>query len=87
MRFDREHFRSYTLADPAFEYVYFVLSSDFNLYMDIQQKINLMLHEYFDKEDISLGRQTSQELILDAEALEKIQEWITDLVVQRRKAA
>lgn len=43
VRFDRAHFA--TLGDSAFELevVYYVLSPDYNLYMDIQQSINLIL--------------------------------------------
>lgn len=43
VRFDRAHFK--TLGDFAliFEIVYFVLSSEFVVYMDIQQSINLQI--------------------------------------------
>jgi small-conductance mechanosensitive channel len=43
-RFDRSHFAKHAAASLDFETVYYVLSADFNQYMDIQQTINLKLH-------------------------------------------
>ncbi|MBM0105427.1 mechanosensitive ion channel family protein [Steroidobacter sp. S1-65] len=43
-RFDRSHFAKHAAASLDFETVYYVLSADFNKYMDIQQQINLRLH-------------------------------------------
>jgi small-conductance mechanosensitive channel len=51
-RFDRSHFKEYGNFSLNFETVYYVLSSDYNLYMDIQQGINLHIHERFEKEEI-----------------------------------
>lgn len=48
-RFDRAHFKSFGDSALIFEVVYFVLQSDFNLYMDIQQRINLGMMEEFDR--------------------------------------
>ena len=42
-RFDRAHFLSFGESQLSFEVVYIVLSSDYNVYMDIQQEINLAL--------------------------------------------
>ncbi len=42
-RFDRAHFKEYTDSALIFEVVYFVQDPDYNLYMDIQQAINLAL--------------------------------------------
>lgn len=35
--------------------VYFVLEPDFNHYMDIQQAINLRIHEQFTKEGLNMA--------------------------------
>lgn len=43
-RFDRSHFAKHAAASLDFETVYYVLSPDFNRYMDIQQAINVRLH-------------------------------------------
>ncbi len=43
-RFDRSHFAKHGAASLDFETVYYVLSPDYNRYMDIQQAINLCLH-------------------------------------------
>jgi small-conductance mechanosensitive channel len=43
-RFDRSHFAKHGAASLDFESVYYVLSPDYNRYMDVQQAINLRLH-------------------------------------------
>jgi small-conductance mechanosensitive channel len=50
--FDRSHFASYGNFSLDYETVYFVESPDYNLYMNIQQEINLRLFEEFDKRNI-----------------------------------
>lgn len=42
-RFDRAHFKQFGASSLDFEVVYYVLDADFNVYMDIQQRINLKL--------------------------------------------
>ena len=44
-RFDRAHFLSFDESQLTFEVVYIVLDADYNIYMDIQQEINLQLME------------------------------------------
>jgi small-conductance mechanosensitive channel len=46
-RFDRAHFAKHGDWALEFETVYYVLSADFNRYMDTQQAINLELHRRF----------------------------------------
>jgi small-conductance mechanosensitive channel len=43
-RFDRSHFAKHAATSLDFETVYYVLSADYNKYMDTQQAINLRLH-------------------------------------------
>ena len=57
-RFDRAHFKEYADSSLSFEVVYYVLSPDYNLYMDIQQNINLALFERFEKEHIDFAYPT-----------------------------
>ena len=45
VRFDRAHFQALGESALMFEYVYYVLSPDYNKYMDVQQNINLALFE------------------------------------------
>jgi small-conductance mechanosensitive channel len=54
-RFDRAHFKEYGAYALNFEVVYFVRSPDHALYMDIQQQINLALHEAFEREQIEFA--------------------------------
>ena len=57
-RFDRAHFK--TFGDSALEYeiVYYVTNSDFNVYMDIQQAINLEILRTFRREGIEFAYPT-----------------------------
>lgn len=57
-RFDRSHFKEYGDSALAFESVYYVLGSDYNQYMDIQQAINLHIHERFEQEGIEFAYPT-----------------------------
>ena len=54
-RFDRAHFQKFGDSSLDFEVVYYVLTPDFNIYMDIQQSINLALLELFEKEKIEFA--------------------------------
>jgi len=57
-RFDRAHFKSYGDFSLVFEIVYYVISPDYNLYMDIQESINLGIHEQFENEGIEFAYPT-----------------------------
>jgi small-conductance mechanosensitive channel len=57
-RFDRSHFNEYGEFSLNFESVYYVLGPDYNLYMDIQQAINLRIHERFEEEGIEFAYPT-----------------------------
>jgi small-conductance mechanosensitive channel len=58
VRLDRVHFKEYGESALNFEAVYFVLSQDYNLYMDIQQAINLEMFRRFQKEGIEFAYPT-----------------------------
>ena len=57
-RFDRAHFKEYGDSALVFEVVYFVLDSDYNIYMDIQQAINLAIFRRFQEEGIEFAYPT-----------------------------
>ena len=65
-RFDRSHFAAYGDFSLNFETVYYVLGPDYNLYMDIQQAINLFVHERFEQAGIEFAYPT-QTLFLNTE--------------------
>jgi small-conductance mechanosensitive channel len=58
VRFDRSHFKEYGAFSINFETVYYVTSADYNLYMDIQQAINLAIHRRFEEEEINFAYPT-----------------------------
>ena len=57
-RFDRAHFKEYGDSALIFEVVYYVLSADYNRYMDVQQAINLLLFQRFAEEQIEFAYPT-----------------------------
>ena len=57
-RFDRAHFKQYGNFSLDYEIVYYVKSPDYNLYMDIQQTINLALFRRFQEEKIEFAYPT-----------------------------
>lgn len=54
-RFDRAHFKGFGESALEFEVVYFVTDPDYNLYMDIQQSINLAMVTELSKLDVEFG--------------------------------
>ena len=60
-RFDRSHFAGIGEYALAFEAVYFVLSAEYNDYMDIQQAINLRLMEEFARRRIAFAYPTTKQ--------------------------
>lgn len=62
-RFDRSHFANYGDFSLNVETVYYVLGPDYNLYMDIQQAINLTIHEQFEQAGIEFAYPTQTLLV------------------------
>lgn len=56
--FDRAHFSNYGDFSLDFEIVYYVLSSDYTIYMDIQQRINYQLKSRLDANGIEFAYPT-----------------------------
>lgn len=65
-QFDRAHFTEFGDFSLNFEVVYYILSADYNLYMDRQQSIGLAIFEAFQKEEIEFAYPT-QKLLLHPE--------------------
>ncbi len=57
-RFGRAHFHTFGPSSLDFEVVYYVLTSDYDIYMEIQQAINIHIHESFEQEDIEFAYPT-----------------------------
>jgi small-conductance mechanosensitive channel len=58
VRFDRAHFQGFGEYALRFEVVYYVLDPDFNIYMDIQQAINLGIVQKFQEEGVAFAYPT-----------------------------
>ena len=58
VRFDRAHFQTYGDFALIFECVYYVLTNDYNIYMDIQQAVNLIIYERFGQEGLEFAYPT-----------------------------
>jgi small-conductance mechanosensitive channel len=59
-RFDRCHFARHATSSLEIETVYYVLSPDYNRYMDIQQAINLRIHREFGRAGIEFAYPTQR---------------------------
>jgi len=57
-RFDRSHVASFDELGTRIETVYYVLSPDYNSYMDIQQHINLSIARHFAEAGIQFAYPT-----------------------------
>lgn len=57
-RFDRAHFKEFGSHALNFETVFFINTADYNLYMDIQQGVNLALIQSFQAHGITFGLPT-----------------------------
>ena len=53
--FGRAHFVSYATYSLNFEIAYYVLTSDYDKYMDIHQEVNLRIKEEFEKQEIQFA--------------------------------
>jgi small-conductance mechanosensitive channel len=58
VRFDRAHFQKYGDFALVFEVVYYVLTADYNEYMDKQQAINLKIYDEFEANGIDFAYPT-----------------------------
>lgn len=58
LRFDRAHFKSFGSSSYDFEVIYYVLSSDYVLYMNAQQSINLAMCRKFAEAGIEFAYPT-----------------------------
>ena len=68
VRFDRGHFATYGDFSLNFEFVYFVIGSEYVKYMDTQQSINLEIYNEFEKRGIEFAYPT-QTLFVNKETV------------------
>jgi len=69
--FERSHFAQYGGYSLNFETVYYVLSTDYIKYMNIQQEINLKIFEEFNKRGIEFAYPTYTVMMEDFATLKK----------------
>lgn len=67
-RFDRAHFKGFGASSLDFEVVYYVTDADYNLYMDIQQNINLALFDELGRVGLSFAFPTHTVHLVGADA-------------------
>lgn len=68
IRFDRAHFAAFGDSALEYEVVYYVLDPDFNVYMDVQQEINLDILHRFAAEGIQFAYPTQTVLAVVSES-------------------
>jgi small-conductance mechanosensitive channel len=66
LRFDRAHFKGFGESSLDYEVVYFVLSPDYNLYMDRQQAINVQLMDALAKLGVGFAFPTRTVQLVEA---------------------
>jgi small-conductance mechanosensitive channel len=71
VRFDRGHFSGFGNSSLDFEFVYYILSADYNVYMDRQQAIYLAILKSFTEEEIEFAYPTQTLFIEKAAATEE----------------
>ncbi|MCK5449542.1 mechanosensitive ion channel family protein [Candidatus Pacearchaeota archaeon] len=52
---DRVHFKGFGDSSLDFEVVYYIDTNDYNIYMDVQEKINLKIKELIEKEGVDFA--------------------------------
>jgi len=57
-RFDRAHFNRFEDSALGFDVVYYIESNDYNMYMDIQQEINIKILRAFEEKGVSMAYPT-----------------------------
>jgi len=77
VRFDRSHLKGYGDSSIDFETVYYVLSPDYNVYMDIQQAINFLIMRRFEEEGIRFAHPVRVMRVADA-ATGRVSEELAD---------
>jgi small-conductance mechanosensitive channel len=68
-RFDRSHVAAFEDDGYRIETVYYVLSPDYNVYMDIQQRINLAIVRHFNEKGIAFAYPARRLLVRDPQEL------------------
>jgi small-conductance mechanosensitive channel len=63
VRFDRSHFANFGEFGLEFEVVYYVLSPDFTLYRDIQQRVNLGIMALFEEFEVEFAVPARQVMV------------------------
>ena len=74
-RFDRAHFKAYGDWALEFELVYYVLDPDYNLYMDVQQSLNLAIYERFAAEGVEFAFPTRTLFVKADSSAERKPSW------------
>jgi len=69
-RFDRAHFKEYGPYSLNFEIVYWIENPDYNIYMEIQQAINLEIFQQFKREGIEFAYPSQSIYVHDVSSTE-----------------
>jgi small-conductance mechanosensitive channel len=86
-RFDRSHFLRHGDSALEFETVYYVLTADYNQFMDIQQAINLRIHRKFQELGVVFAIPTQKLVFAQRQSPERDREDMGDASARSRRAA
>lgn len=86
-RLDRTHFKEFGDSALTYEAVYYVLSPDYNKYMDIQQNINFALYRGFASAGISMAFPTRTVMLhVDPDDAKTVAAWAVNLLPRSQEA-
>jgi small-conductance mechanosensitive channel len=85
-RFDRAHFKAYGDSALEFEVVYFVLEPDYNVYMDVQQSLNLAIYERFAGEGVEFAFPTRTLFVKTESSSERRPPWPSSRALETSSA-
>ncbi|MGE0789416.1 MAG: mechanosensitive ion channel family protein [Sandaracinaceae bacterium] len=86
VRFDRAHFKGFGASSLDFEIVWFVLSPDYNVYMDKQQAILLGMLERFRANDLDFAF-PSRSIYVAPESVSQVTESISRIAPTKSKTS
>lgn len=84
VRFDRGHFKAHGDSALRFEFVYYVLSPDYNLYMDIHQAISFAIHRAFEEREIHFAFPTQTLYLRRADASAREEQGVSASAAEAR---
>lgn len=86
-RFDRSHLAEFSELGPRFESVYYVLSPDYNIYMDLHQQILLSIAAWFEEQGLEFAHPSRRLLFASGEGDGRVVPFASPLAQEPQRAS